>query len=260
MPQGWFHARADILGADVNIWGCFAFLALLIFLFLNSREGRRKGFSTESLFDYGLLVSLSALIGARGLNEWQYHDQYRSEGIAFYSLWDGGLSMFGGVITGIGFTLWFVRRKGFPFWRFVDTITPGTVAAICLVRIGCFFVNDHEGVMTTLPWGIQYPEGVLRHPVGLYLFLNFAVAFGVVWSVRKRYEKEEGKLFLLFGSYYCFSGFLIDFTREESSRGGLIVSQWGELVVFFACLLLLQLRRQGLLHTEERRYEKKSSS
>ncbi len=246
MPQEWFHLRAVVFGLDLNVWGCFTFFALLAFLFLNHAEGKRKGLDGGLLLDYGLLVSLAALFGARGLHEWQYYHEYGSKGIAFYALWDGGLAMFGGLVAGIGFTFWFIRRKKLSFWSFLDTITPGTVAGLFLVRVGCFLVNDHEGALTTLPWGVEYPGGILKHPVGLYLALNFGLALAFVWFVGRKLCTEEGQLFLWFGSYYCLSSFLIDFTRQESAEQGLIVSQWGELIVLGCCLLLIWFKRAQL--------------
>ncbi len=59
---------------------------------------------------------------------------------------------------------------------------PGLVVLIAVGRIGCFLsgLEDYtHGVVTDLPWGVDFGDGLLRHPVQLYesismvLFLIF---------------------------------------------------------------------------------------
>lgn len=48
---------------------------------------------------------------------------------------------------------------------------PGLLAAIVIGRVGCFFggLDDFtHGIPTVLPWGVDFGDGLRRHPVQLY--------------------------------------------------------------------------------------------
>jgi|SRR5215510_8939009 len=77
-------------------------------------------------------------------------------------------------------------------------------AGIAVGRFGCFFAGlpDYTyGVETTLPWGVDFGDGIRRHPVQLYesaAMLAFLIVF--MWKIANRSE-----LFLRYG-FYLFVG------------------------------------------------------
>jgi phosphatidylglycerol---prolipoprotein diacylglyceryl transferase len=53
-------------------------------------------------------------------------------------------------------------------------------AAIAVGRLGCFFsgIEDRTyGTPTDLPWGYDFGDGILRHPVELYEAVGAAAIF-----------------------------------------------------------------------------------
>jgi prolipoprotein diacylglyceryltransferase len=81
-------------------------------------------------------------------------------------------------------------------------------------RIGCFLtgLDDHtHGIATTLPWGIDFGDGIHRHPTQLYdiLFLSLlAIALGA-----RRHRQRNGDLFLIFLTSYCAWRFFAEFLK-----------------------------------------------
>jgi prolipoprotein diacylglyceryltransferase len=64
-------------------------------------------------------------------------------------------------------------------------------------RIGCFLtgLDDHTyGVATRLPWGVDFGDGVRRHPTQLYDIVFLIVLAVVVW-IRSRSAWENGRMF-----------------------------------------------------------------
>jgi phosphatidylglycerol---prolipoprotein diacylglyceryl transferase len=99
---------------------------------------------------------------------------------------------------------------------------------IAFGRIGCFLAglaDDTYGLPTSLPWGINFGDGIPRHPTQLYeiLFL-LGLAF-----ILHRYDQRphpEGSTFRLFLAAYLSWRLLIDFLKPQPLIYGLNLIQW----------------------------------
>lgn len=80
--------------------------------------------------------------------------------------------------------------------------------ALLIGRIGCLLtaLNDHTaGGPTTLPWGIDYGDGVRRHPLPLYEMIFLAICFLVFQQLSRKNILKEGSLFkLMMVSYLLY--------------------------------------------------------
>jgi prolipoprotein diacylglyceryltransferase len=77
-------------------------------------------------------------------------------------------------------------------------------------RIGCFIAGLHDdtyGVATTLPWGVDFGDGVARHPTQIY---DAIVALGLAAAVHGRFARVTGLQFKVFLSGYLLWRFGID--------------------------------------------------
>jgi prolipoprotein diacylglyceryltransferase len=93
--------------------------------------------------------------------------------------------------------------------RFVTPI----LAGLLIGRIGCFIAglqDDTYGNPTTLPWGIDFGDGLRRHPTQLYDMLFAALALALLPWLRPRLAREPGLLFKLFLAAYLLWRLLID--------------------------------------------------
>ena len=109
---------------------------------------------------------------------------------------------------------------------------------IAIGRIGCFLTGlpDHTyGNPSTLPWAVDFGDGVPRHPVQLYesaamLMLAFALSR---WSRRPH---VQGDLFRGFMAAYMAWRVLIDALKPEVRVfAGLSSIQWAALAVLLCC-------------------------
>jgi phosphatidylglycerol:prolipoprotein diacylglycerol transferase len=95
-------------------------------------------------------------------------------------------------------------------------------------RIGCFLTglaDQTYGVATTLPWGIDFGDGVRRHPTQVYEAL-FLAALAVVIARAARRPHVNGDLFKLFMVAYVGMRLMVDFLKPEPRFGGLSSIQW----------------------------------
>ena len=102
----------------------------------------------------------------------------------------------------------------------VDTATgdafvlPLTVG-MCIGRVGCFLagLNDHTyGNPTALPWGVDFGDGVPRHPTQLYE-IAFLLAQYALIHARRAALAEPGDRFRAFMLGYLTFRLLVEFIK-----------------------------------------------
>ena len=104
---------------------------------------------------------------------------------------------------------------------------------IAVGRIGCFLSglsDDTHGVETGLPWGIDFGDGLSRHPVQLYEIAWLCVlAMWLGWFARRPHR--EGDLFKGFMVGYFGFRLAIDFLKPGVAFGGLTSIQWASAIM-----------------------------
>ena len=94
-------------------------------------------------------------------------------------------------------------------------------AGMAIGRIGCFLagLDDHTyGNATTLPWGVDFGDGVRRHPAQLYEIVALAGIAAWAWQAQKRItsgELHRGDAFRGFLSLYLLFRFALDWIKPE---------------------------------------------
>ena len=109
------------------------------------------------------------------------------------NLWVGGIhgiarSVEGGLAGGIAGIEILKARAGIRGSTGVRLAVP-LAAAIAVGRIGCFLAGLDDqtyGTATTLPWGVDFGDGVRRHPVQLYESLAMVVFIVTFLVLRRR--------------------------------------------------------------------------
>jgi prolipoprotein diacylglyceryltransferase len=77
-------------------------------------------------------------------------------------------------------------------------------------RIGCFLAGLHDdtyGLPTTLPWGVDFGDGVARHPTQLY---DIAAVLLLAFAVHGRFGRVPGLAFKLFLAGYLAWRWAVD--------------------------------------------------
>lgn len=147
----------------------------------------------------------------------------------------GGKTIVGALIGGLFAVELMKLRLGIER-RTGDLFSIPLCIGMAIGRVGCFLtgLDDHTaGVATTLPWGVNFGDGIPRHPTQVYEVL-FALTLGVfLWRQSKR-PHIEGDLFKQFMVAYFAFRFLCDFLKPDDIRVflGLTSIQW-------ACVLML---------------------
>jgi phosphatidylglycerol:prolipoprotein diacylglycerol transferase len=145
----------------------------------------------------------------------------------------GGKTIVGGLIGGLVAVEWVKRRLGVTVAT-GDLLAVPLIAGIAIGRIGCFLsgLDDHAyGTATAMAWGVDFGDGVPRHPAQLYEVVFLAVLGVAIVTLRPR-ACEVGDQFKTFIVGYMVWRFAIDFFKPAVTIAGLSVIQW-------ACLATL---------------------
>ncbi|MEH7094561.1 prolipoprotein diacylglyceryl transferase [Neobacillus vireti] len=96
-----------------------------------------------------------------------------------------------------------------------DFVLPLTIGMM-IGRIGCFLtgLDDHTyGTPTTWITGIDFGDGMKRHPTQLYEIVFLLLLLILLTYLKRKHLGWEGLLFQLFMLSYLFFRFLIDFIK-----------------------------------------------
>lgn len=109
---------------------------------------------------------------------------------------------------------------------FVLPLTMG----MCIGRVGCFLagLGDHTyGTPTSLPWGVDFGDGIARHPTQLYEIAFLLVQYALIHARRGSFVKP-GDRFRAFMLGYLLFRLLVEFIKPVfyAWPGGLSGLQW----------------------------------
>ena len=201
----------------VRWYSLIVLAAIALGLWLGAREAERKGFLKDDIYNGAFAVVIAGLIGARifhVIDHWP--DEYAADPIRALFIWEGGLAIWGGVISGfiaVAVIAW--RHK----WRLpvlLDALAPGLVLGQGVGRIACLITGDAMGKPTSGPLGFAYvspnamvPQlGVYYTPTPLFeIVMNLGI-FALLWRLRKR-ELPDGALALIYLLLYSAGRFVI---------------------------------------------------
>jgi phosphatidylglycerol:prolipoprotein diacylglycerol transferase len=146
-----------------------------------------------------------------------------------------GRTIVGGLVGGTLGVL-FIKKKLGIRGRYGNRLAPSIALGMGIGRIGCFFSGCCFGKPTDLPWGMDFGDGIARHPTQLYEMLFCFGAFVLLQRARK--TAPPGRLLTRFFLAYFTVRFLIEFIRPHEIMMGLTPFQW----ISIAGILILTLK------------------
>jgi prolipoprotein diacylglyceryltransferase len=211
--------------ALISAHGIFEAAAYTVAAVLYAWQRRRSGDVVSDSDRSSVLVAaiLGAFVGSKLLylieDPWLTAQSWTQ---AEYLI--GGKTIVGGLLGGTAAVEWWKRRTGVRR-RTGDLLTMPLILGMAIGRIGCFVsgLADHTyGIATSLPWGVDLGDGILRHPVQLYEVLFLAMIAAAIRGMRL----PEGGQFRLFLILYCGWRLAVDFLKPGAPILGLTTIQW----------------------------------
>ncbi|MGH9845530.1 MAG: prolipoprotein diacylglyceryl transferase [Blastocatellia bacterium] len=161
-----------------------------------------------------------------------------------------GKTVVGGLIGGLFAVEWTKRRIGVTE-RTGDLFAIPLCAGIAVGRIGCFLAgleDDTYGIATILPWGVDFGDGVSRHPTQIYEIVFLSTLALWLWRFSAR-PHRNGDLFKMFMVGYFAFRLGVEFIKPCAPIAGLSTIQWAcvAMLIYYARDISFWLSRQKAL-------------
>lgn len=206
----------------------FESAAYAIGFWLYRRERRKSGDFLSSSGRMTIVVAAiaGAAIGSKILS-WLEDPKALLASPNPWSYLASGRTIVGGLLGGTAAVEWIKRKTGVR-QRTGDLFALPLTVAMAIGRLGCFLggLTDHTyGFQTSLPWGIDFGDGIARHPTQIYEFL-FLLLLAIWIKHLKSIPHRQGDLFRTFLVFYLAFRFAVDFIKPDARFAGLTAIQW----------------------------------
>ncbi len=214
-PENWGIRPVlfEIGDFGVPSYSFFVLLGLLVGILIYFYEARQK----KSLDERGFFIAIGSLFGGilgakilQLLIDYKYIFSHLPDFEVIFS----GRTIIGGLIGGTIGAVITKKILGIKEKR-GNLFAPAIAMGVAIGRLGCFFRGCCYGEETFLPWGVNFGDGVLRHPTQIYESLFMLVMFFYLEKVKNKDNIKPGQLFKQLMTAYFIFRFLIEFIRVE---------------------------------------------
>ena len=245
---GWDPELAQLGGLLLTWHGVFTAVGILAGVQLALQLAKVTGYDYDDAYALALVGIPSGIIGARLLFVAEAWDYYGSNPGDIIRITEGGISIWGAILGGVGGALAFGLWKGYPAARGLDLAALGLILGQGIGRLGDLVNGEHLAKATDLPWGVIYthPDSPAfvhsltvgaHHPATTYemigdfliLALLFVVLFRVFWH-------RPGLTFCVYIVGYAVMRFLLTYLRIDSSDTVLLDLKVPQLVAVLVVL------------------------
>lgn len=207
-----------LFGIPFQVWGTMVALGYGLGTYLAWRRAKQRGLDTKTVLDLAFWIFIATFVGSRLLHVLAYDPgYYLAHPLEALDPRRPGYAIFGGFIGAAAVFAWTMWRQKLAFFEYADALIWGLPWGCGVGRIGCFLIHDHPGTLTNFILGVRYPDGQVRHDLGLYLSLiGFGTGLLFLWLNRK--QRHPG---FWLGVYMLIEGLariFLDFLRIQDVR------------------------------------------
>jgi phosphatidylglycerol:prolipoprotein diacylglycerol transferase len=243
--------------------GLFTALGIAASVVLAAYFARKRHVNEDYVYSIALWAVIGGIVGARLLYVIEHLSQFTHNLGSIFSVNEGGISIYGGLILGAVVGFLYAWRRHYPIRRISDTAALGMAVGQAVGRIGDFINGEHWAKASNLPWAFCYtnpntlngdpntntaaicgsisrqplnPPAV--HPVaGLYEPLALLLIFAVCWWLFRRLN-VAGYIFWIYVAAYAVLRFGLSYLRtNEATAGPLTVPQVIAIPMFVIALI-----------------------
>ena len=227
----------SVFGFEIAYYGMIIGLGVIAGILIAVHEAKRTKQDPDTYYDLAMYAVVLSVIGARIYYVIFSWDSYKDDLLSIFNIRQGGLAIYGGVITAIIVVFVFARVKKLSFGQMTDTAGLGLILGQIIGRWGNFFNREAFGEYTDNLLAMRLPLDAVRsgdvtelmrehmevidgisyiqvHPTFLYESLwNLAVLVGLLlW---RKHKKFQGEIFLLYLLGYGVGRFWIEGLRTD---------------------------------------------
>lgn len=210
-----------------HLYGLIVGIAMVIGLLLIEKKAKQYNL-VHDIEKISLYTIICGIIGARLWHVVTDFHLYQNSLHEILFIWQGGLSILGGIVGGIFALYGYAKVKQINLLLLLDICVFGVPFSQAIGRLGNYVNQELYGLPTNLAWKIfidpkyrnnSYQEFSWYHPLFLYELILTAI-FGLwVWLFDKNQQNILGKgwYFHLYIFYYAVTRLLLEFLRIDKS-------------------------------------------
>lgn len=213
------------IGNGIYWYGIIICAGLLLALLFCARQAKKYGLTEDNVYDMIVWQIPLCIIGARLYYVIFYLDLYRNtDGSLNWgkmaAIWDGGLAIYGAVITAYVVLHIFCKKKNLSFGAFADLGVMGLLIGQAVGRWGNFMNREAFGGETTAPWRMRLwtsaSEYIEVHPTFLYESLWNLAGLALIYFVISRARTFDGENTCFYFIWYGIGRTWIEGLRTDS--------------------------------------------
>ncbi len=260
------NPHISIFGFDIYYYALCIVTGIIVATLLSTLLFKRRNISPDLIYILFICCIPTALICARifycitdgmAFKYWLMWDDGMGHGIR-----NGGLSIIGGVIGGVGMGVLVCKLKKVSFLRVADCVVPTILIAQAIGRWGNYFNQEVYGQVVTNPAMQWFPFAVNISGTWHYAFffyesvinlIGFGLLFSALWFWRK---KPNGVFTFAYFVWYGTVRAIMEPLRDQSyilNGGGVPWSLVFSVLMIvmgvfgIAILLILNYKKEGIV-------------
>jgi len=191
----------SIFGLNVKFYGIIMALSMLIGIVVAIKNTKYRNLTDNDIYKLALYVLPLSVIGARIV--YVIGSSYNYSFLEIFKIWEGGLSIYGGIIGGaVGVVLFCILHKK-NFFDIADIAVISLILGQAIGRWGNFFNQEVYGKIITDPSWQWFPFGVLLENGEWHYALFFYesiinLAIFVVLQLLMKKQNKKGLIMALY--------------------------------------------------------------
>lgn len=261
----------SFFGFDIYWYAILILIGILLGIYLACREAKRIGFDSSFINDLSFYVIPISLIGARIYYVIFNYSIFKYDFLSIFKVWEGGLAIYGGIIAGIIFTIFYCKIKNKSIFRTLDILAPSLILGQAIGRWGNFINGEAYGREVTLEFlqNLRLPNfiiegmhinGTYYEPTFLYESLWCILGFIILMIIRYKCKNIKlGTITSVYFIWYGFERFFVEKLRSDSLfLGDYKISVIMSLVIIIIGIVMLFINKKEYkyIEREENTYAK----
>ncbi len=227
-------------------------LAIIIGLLLAGIQANKNKLGKEYITDLVCYLAPIGVLGARVYYVIFNFDLFKGDILSIFRIWEGGLAIYGAVIFGVIFIVYYAKKKKKDILLTMDTLVPYLILGQAIGRWGNFINKEAHGMLTDLntlksmhlPDFIiegMYINGAYYIPTFLYESIWCLIGFIILIIVRNKTKyKKKGLLLSIYCIYYGIGRLVIEGMRTDSLYLGVFrISQIVSIIIIIIGIILI---------------------
>ncbi len=213
----------QIGSVPIYFYGAMYALSAVLGYFLVRYIAKKRNLhiSNETLLDFVFWAFLGGVIGGRIFYIVVYNFEYFVHNPwSIFAVWQGGMSIHGGLLGGALAAIFFLKKKNIPVWNMAGVVPPAIALGMMLGRIANFMNKELIGRVADVSWAINFGDGIMRHPSQLYAAGKDAILFLLFFFLCQNTKIGGKRLFGGFLIVYGIFRFFVEFFREPDPQIG----------------------------------------